>query len=623
MATYYTNKSPRFSGSTADCYVVGYDVSYASAVGGKADVTVKAWIYCTWSAYNSSGQRSYPYYAYNQDYIVTIDGEEGSGSYTNKVASPQYGSDWSPGTYTGCNGLTCRQRAYLGAVTRTVTYAQGTAPSITIRVKYNVRNGYSHSWPPKNTFEGSTTLTLPRQTPLTIGSASISADRDTASYSCTVSSAGTGATVSSYYWEIDAETQAFKALDYVKVKNYLENNGTLTDEEIDKYDINRNGYIDADDMWSIRYNASGFQETAASGTIYYFLPNTKYNWTLTVTNSLGNTATKSGSFTTSGNYPTITSVNVSSDRESITVIPTAKFDYGDALSSYSFSYGTSADSLVRGPSTGIKTGLTPNTIYYYEIAVNSVKGKQSTSWKGQVKTLCNKPSALTITRQSGTTTSLVIGLGATGDTNAPITSYTLVYEDPNGVKKTINTTSTSTTIPGLAIDTNYKFYLTAVNAGGSTSTPADKPVIFSTELNNPTISKVEATNILPFSCTITATASINPSRTLSYAFSKDGTNYTAYQSSNVYNWTGLSEETTYTMYVKVKATHTGVNSSDTTAIRSIAITTPADQAKVRIRKSGTWKKGKLWYKKGGTWKKAKKVYIKKDGKWVVGYNYEN
>lgn len=621
MPAYYTNRSPRYSGNTADCYVVGYDVAYSNAVGGKADVSVKAWVYCTWSAYNSNGERSYPYYAYRQDYVVTIDGVQGKGSYTNETGNPDTGGDWSVGTYN-CNGLTCKQRAYLGEVTYTVSYDQGTSPSIPITVKYYVRNGYAHSWPPKNTFTGSMSLTLPQQTPLTIGSATISASRDEIDYECSITSAGTGASVSSYYWEIDAAEQAFYSTDYVKVKNYLENGGTLTDEEIAKYDINRNGYIDSDDMWSIRYNASGFQQDTASGHLYYFLPNTTYNWKLTVTNSLGDTDTAEGTFTTSGNYPTVKSVNTSSTRTSITVIPTATFDYNDELQSYNFSYGTDADSLSRGPSTGTASGLQPNTTYYYQIGVTSTQGKQSTYWSGSVKTLCNAPSALSITRSNATTTSITIKVGATGDTNAPITNYTLYYTNPSGTKTTLNMgTATSTTITGLAVDTNYVFQLKATNAGGSTTSST---VTYSTNLTNPITSKVVVSNILPFSCTITVTASVNPSRTLTYAFSKDGgSTWTSYQSSNVYNWSGLNEETTYKMGVKVKATHTGINSADTTVTSFTTVTTPADQAKVRIKKGEAWKKGKLWYKYSGEWKKAKKVYIKRNGQWTVGYNYEN
>ena len=81
--------------------------------------------------------------------------------------------------------------------------------------------------------------------------------------------------------------------------------------------------------------------------------------------------------------------------------------------------------------------------------------------------------------------------------------------------------------------------------------------------------------------------------------------------------TGLSEETTYLFFASA------TNMAGTTYSPAVEITTPADQAKIRIKEGGTWKKGKAWYKRNGEWVKAKKIYIKVNGQWVIGYNYEN
>ena len=43
------------------------------------------------------------------------------------------------------------------------------------------------------------------------------------------------------------------------------------------------------------------------------------------------------------------------------------------------------------------------------------------------------------------------------------------------------------------------------------------------------------------------------------------------------------------MAVQVKAIHTGVNASDTTATKTITIKTPADQAKIRRKIDGQMK----------------------------------
>lgn len=83
------------------------------------------------------------------------------------------------------------------------------------------------------------------------------------------------------------------------------------------------------------------------------------------------------------------------------------------------------------------------------------------------------------------------------------------------------------------------------------------------------------------------------------------------------NVTGLSEETTYLFFASA------TNVAGTTYSPTVEITTPADQAKIRRKNNGVWEKGKAWYKKDGEWIKAKKIYIKVNGQWVIGYNYEN
>jgi hypothetical protein len=83
------------------------------------------------------------------------------------------------------------------------------------------------------------------------------------------------------------------------------------------------------------------------------------------------------------------------------------------------------------------------------------------------------------------------------------------------------------------------------------------------------------------------------------------------------NVTGLAEETTYLFNMSA------TNAAGTNYSSTVEVTTPADQAKIRIKDGGTWKKGKTWYKRNGEWVKAKKIYIKVNGQWVIGYNYEN
>lgn len=78
--------------------------------------------------------------------------------------------------------------------------------------------------------------------------------------------------------------------------------------------------------------------------------------------------------------------------------------------------------------------------------------------------------------------------------------------------------------------------------------------------------------------------------------------------------TGLEEETEYSMWMSV----TNVGGTNYSSITNF--TTPADQAKIRIKTSDAWKLGKTYLKKDGNWLKAKKVYIKVNGEWKICLN---
>lgn len=229
----------------------------------------------------------------------------------------------------------------------------------------------------------------------------------------------------------------------------------------------------------------------------------------------------------------------------------------------------------------------------------------------------NAPINLSLTRNSSTSNSITL----TYTDEGVVTSRTVYYRKAGTSSySSMNITTNPFTITGLDIDTNYDIYFKASNDAASSQITAQQ---FSTLLINPTISNINYSDLTPFTVNITCSASINPNRSLSYQFSKDGgTTWTSAQNSNTYQWAGLSEETTYSMAVKVRASHTGVNASDTYAQSSITVTTPADQAKVRIKVGGNWIVGKGYYKKNGEWVKIKKIYRKVNGEWKIGKNLE-
>lgn len=80
--------------------------------------------------------------------------------------------------------------------------------------------------------------------------------------------------------------------------------------------------------------------------------------------------------------------------------------------------------------------------------------------------------------------------------------------------------------------------------------------------------------------------------------------------------TGLEEETNYIVWTE--ATNKGGVQTGAATL----VTTPADQAKIRRKNNGVWEKGKTYYKKDGAWVKAKKIYIKVNGQWKIGTNYD-
>ena len=282
----------------------------------------------------------------------------------------------------------------------------------------------------------------------------------------------------------------------------------------------------------------------------------------------------------------------------------------------------SSTSRTTNPSITLSSTKPTRTNYTFLGWSTSKTATSPTYQPGQTKTFsanttlyavwqANPPHNVVVNFTSNTLNSITVSVSAAG---LPISKYVLHY----GSNTYDMGTSTAYTIPNLSVDTNYDVYVTATNVGGSTDSTHKT---LSTRLTNPTLDDISVTNILPFSCTVSTSGSITPKRILSYRFSKDGgATWTAYQSSGTYNWTGLNEETTYTMTVQVKATHEGNNASDTTATKSITITTPADQAKIRRMIDGQWKKGKAYIMVNGQWVKAKKLYIMIDGQWKLNNN---
>lgn len=139
------------------------------------------------------------------------------------------------------------------------------------------------------------------------------------------------------------------------------------------------------------------------------------------------------------------------------------------------------------------------------------------------------PINLSLSRSSSTTNSITL----TYTDEGVVTSRTAYYRKTGTTNYTSMTVASNPfTITGLDVDTDYDIYFEASNSAASSTTAAQQ---YSTLLTNPTIVNTNYSDLTPFTVTITCSANISPSRTLSYQFSKDGgSTWSSAQSSNSY-----------------------------------------------------------------------------------------
>lgn len=245
-------------------------------------------------------------------------------------------------------------------------------------------------------------------------------------------------------------------------------------------------------------------------------------------------------------------------------------------------------------------------------------GYHWTGWTGTYTTSTQKYT-FTVTRAVDVTA------------NAAPNTYTIAYNAnggsgaPGSQTKTYNSNLTlSSTKPTRA---NYDFL------GWSTSNTATSATYAAGAVLSTDLSTTQGTTVTLYAVwreskptNLVLNGTVNGPFQISLSWSNTGINvsYKLYANgTEIYSGTGTSytfscaEETTYNFY------YTATNKGGTSTSSTLTLTTPADQAKIRIKKDGVWKKGKTYFKKDGTWIKAKKVYIKVNGEWKINNNYDS
>lgn len=197
-------------------------------------------------------------------------------------------------------------------------------------------------------------------------------------------------------------------------------------------------------------------------TINSLSPNTTYHFRNYVTTDGGEANSSWNSFTTSGNAPTATSLQISNiTRTSATVVIHGTYDTNASWGGWECVYGTST---AYGSSTdGTITGLSPNTTYYVRGRFKDNWGRWSNYVTTSFKTTGNAPTITSHGVSSHGQTDMQMYYTATYDTNSGFSSMRWDYTTgdlPSGA--TDPTAYNTNTITGLKPNTTYKYRLVLV-----------------------------------------------------------------------------------------------------------------------------------------------------------------
>lgn len=348
-------------------------------------------------------------------------------------------------------------------------------------------------------------------------------------------------------------------------------------------------------------------------------PNKKYYWKVTETDNglVAGTSTLTGNFTTSGNAPSIYSVSTSTSTNSATITWSESFDTNASLKSRSFRRKENGGEWTAWSSLSGRTAQPNNlkgyTKYYYEIKLVD-NWDRETVYSSNFTTKSYVPRNIVLYGAEVGSNTLRLAWTYDAPAGDPVTKTEISKDGSSFVTITGTTYQFTNIIP----DTDHTFIIRLTNNVGMAY--SNTVLLTSVMGNLQMTANVTAPSFDQVQIRASATV-VGTTKTLKYRFSNDnGVTWTAEQSSGNYTFTGLTEETTYNIVTEVRAIHTGTYSGDVYNYEYDTITTPADQARVRLKTNGSWVTGKAWIKINGVWKKAKKVYVKKNGEWVLNKN---
>lgn len=117
--------------------------------------------------------------------------------------------------------------------------------------------------------------------------------------------------------------------------------------------------------------------TAGSGTFSGLTANTKYYVRANASNGSYRGFSSVGSFTTSGNAPTVSGVATTPTKNSCSFSISVSYDTNASYSSRTIQYGTTISYGSSTTGTSI-SGLQPNTTYYYKVSITDNWGRTGT-----------------------------------------------------------------------------------------------------------------------------------------------------------------------------------------------------------------------------------------------------